>query len=204
MTGTGDAVSPVEPAMAHMLSFAVIGQERESADRIIRHCASARKSPQWEQFEKNPESLVPVMRSLEDGIENKAVHIQAFDTADVRAFARFSASMPEMTAVSRLVETVVETLAATSTLSSGGDGEIRIRLKSDILDGSSIRMEVKDGELKVIVEPASRAAEEILLKHQEAFQLQLAERMSAWRISVGVAAFDLRNHGGIDWRKKHE
>ena len=28
MTGTGEAVSPVEPVMAHMLSFAVIGQER--------------------------------------------------------------------------------------------------------------------------------------------------------------------------------
>jgi hypothetical protein len=101
---------------------------------------------------------------------------------------------PESVAVSHLVETVVETLAVTPTLSLTGEGEIHIKLKSDILDGSSIKIEVKNGELKVVVEPASRAAEEILLKSQEAFQNHLAERVTAWRINVGVATLDLRNN----------
>jgi hypothetical protein len=43
--------------------------------------------------------------------------------------------------------------------------------------------------------PASRAAEEMLLKTQESFQNQLAERVTAWRVNVGVAAFNSRQNG---------
>ena len=116
------------------------------------------------------------------------------DIASARVSQNTVVQTPESVVVSRLVETVVETLAVTPTLSSTGEGEIHIKLKSDILDGSSIKIEVKNGELKVIVEPASRAAEEILLKSQEAFQNHLAERVTAWRINVGVAVLDLRNN----------
>lgn len=116
------------------------------------------------------------------------------DIASARVSQNTVVQTPESAVVSRLVETVVETLAVTPTLSSTNEGEIRIQLKSDILDGSSIKIEVKNGELKVVVEPASRAAEEILLKSQEAFQNHLAERVTAWRINVGVAVLDLRNN----------
>ena len=116
------------------------------------------------------------------------------DIASARVSQNTVVQTPESAVVSRLVETVVETLAVTPTLSSTGEGEIHIKLKSDILDGSSIKIEVKNGELKVVVEPASRAAEEILLKSQEAFQNHLAERVTAWRINVGVAVLDLRNN----------
>jgi hypothetical protein len=118
--------------------------------------------------------------------------IQAFDTTALRMPENVRVQTTERAIVTRLVETVVETIAVTPALSSGGDGEIFIRLKPDILDGSSVRIEVKDGELKVVVVPASRAAEEILQKAQETFQNQLAERVTAWRVNVGVAAFDLR------------
>jgi hypothetical protein len=116
------------------------------------------------------------------------------DIASARVSQNTVVQTPESAVVSRLVETVVETLAVTPTLSSTGEGEIHIKLKSDILDGSSIKIEVKNGELKVVVEPASRAAEEIFLKSQEAFQNHLAERVTAWRINVGVAVLDLRNN----------
>ena len=116
------------------------------------------------------------------------------DIASARVSQNTVVQTPENAVVSRLVETVVETLAVTPTLSSTGEGEIHIKLKSDILDGSSIKIEVKNGELKVVVEPASRAAEEIFIKSQEAFQNHLAERVTAWRINVGVAVLDLRNN----------
>ena len=121
--------------------------------------------------------------------------IQAADVAGFRMSQNVYVQTPERVSVSRLVETVVETMAVSPALSSGGDGGLRIRLKADILDGSSVKMEVKGGELKIVVVPASRAAEEILLKAQESFQNQLAERVTAWRINVGIAAFDPR-HGG--------
>ena len=120
--------------------------------------------------------------------------VNLVDIASARVSQNTVVQTPESVVVSRLVETVVETLAVTPTLSSTGEGEIRIQLKSDILDGSSIKIEVKNGELKVVVEPASRAAEEILIKSQEAFQNHLAERVTAWRINVGVAVLDLRNN----------
>ena len=115
------------------------------------------------------------------------------DIASARVSQNTVVQTPESAVVSRLVETVVETLAVTPTLSSTGEGEIRIQLKSDILDGSSIKIEVKNGELKVVVEPASHTAEQILIKSQETFQNQLAERVTAWRVNVGIAAFDSRS-----------
>ena len=125
---------------------------------------------------------------------NEKPEVTLVDIASARVSQNTVVQTPESAVVSRLVETVVETLAVTPTLSSTGEGEIHIKLKSDILDGSSIKIEVKNGELKVVVEPASRAAEEILLKSQEAFQNHLAERVTAWRINVGVAVLDLRNN----------
>ena len=115
------------------------------------------------------------------------------DIASARVSQNTVVQTPESAVVSHLVETVVETLAVTPTLSSTGEGEIRIQLKSDILDGSSIKIEVKNGELKVVVEPASYIAEQILIKSQETFQNQLAERVTAWRVNVGIAAFDSRS-----------
>jgi hypothetical protein len=100
---------------------------------------------------------------------------------------------PDSVTVSRLVDTIVEKIAVSSTLMSNGEGEIRIQLKSDVLDGSSIKLEVRNGELKVVVEPASHIAEQILIKSQETFQNQLAERVTAWRVNVGIAAFDSRS-----------
>ena len=129
------------------------------------------------------------------GQESGKSGIQAADVAGVRMSQNVYVQTPERVSVSRLVETVVETMAVTPALATGGDGELRIRLKSDILDGSSVKMEVKGGELKIVVVPASRAAEEILLKAQESFQNQLAERVTAWRINVGIAAFDSRQSG---------
>ena len=125
---------------------------------------------------------------------NEKPEVTLVDIASARVSQNTVVQTPESAVVSHLVETVVETLAVMPTLSSTGEGEIHIKLKSDILDGSSIKIEVKNGELKVVVEPASRAAEEILLKSHEAFQNHLAERVTAWRINVGVAVLDLRNN----------
>ena len=125
---------------------------------------------------------------------NEKPEVTLVDIASARVSQNTVVQTPENAVVSHLVETVVETLAVTPALSSTGEGEIHIKLKADILDGSSVRIEVKKGELKVVVEPTSRAAEEMLLKSHEAFQNHLAERVTAWRINVGVAALDLRNN----------
>jgi hypothetical protein len=155
------------------------------ASRIEKHDRSQLKEIEKPVKEVLATSLAPADEKPE---------VTLVDIASARVSQNTVVQTPESVVVSRLVETVVETLAVTPTLSSTGEGEIHIKLKSDILDGSSIKMEVKNGELKIIIEPTTRAAEEILLKSQEAFQNHLAERVTAWRINVGVATLDLRNN----------
>jgi hypothetical protein len=130
-----------------------------------------------------------------DGHGFERMEVQSVGAVIVRMSENGHVQTPAGVNISHLVDTVAATVAATPAFSAGGEGELRIQLKPDVLDGSSIKIEVKGGELKIVVMPASRAAEEVLVKSQETFQHQLAERVTAWRINVGVAAFDLRNHG---------
>ena len=87
---------------------------------------------------------------------------------------------------------VAESIAVSPASGSSNEREIRIQLKADVLDGSSIKIETNGSELKITVVPASRVAEEMLLKNSELFQAQLAERVANWRINVGVAALSAR------------
>ena len=90
---------------------------------------------------------------------------------------------------------VAESIAVSSASGSSNESALRIRLKADVLDGSSIKIETNNSELKITVIPASRAAEEMLIRNCELFQAQLAERVANWRINVGVAALERRaNH----------
>lgn len=123
------------------------------------------------------------------------IQVKDFEKPLVNTAMSQQVQIPDSFTVSRLVDTIVEKIVVSSTLMSNGEGEISIQLKSNVLDGSSVKIEVKNGELKVVVEPASYIAEQILVKSQEMFQNQLAERVTAWRVNVGVAAFDSRNHG---------
>ena len=166
---------------------------RINKPEIVQTEAPRIEKPEYAQL-KEIEKPVKEVLATSLAPANEKPEVTLVDIASARVSQNTVVQTPESAVVSRLVETVVETLAVTPTLSSTGEGEIHIKLKSDILDGSSIKIEVKNGELKVVVEPASRAAEEILLKSQEAFQNHLAERVTAWRINVGVAVLDLRNN----------
>lgn len=109
------------------------------------------------------------------------------------------ADVPPQPSYSQLMvaaaEAVVEAMTVSAALSVKGEGEIHIQLKNDILDGSFVKLQAKGDELKIVITPASKIAEEIFVKHQEAFQSQLAERVVNWRINVGVVAWGTRSVG---------
>ena len=109
------------------------------------------------------------------------------------------ADVPPQPSYSQLMvaaaEAVVEAMTVSAALSVKGEGEIHIQLKNDILDGSFVKLQAKGGELKIVITPASKIAEEIFVKHQESFQSQLAERVVNWRINVGVVAWGTRSVG---------
>jgi hypothetical protein len=56
--------------------------------------------------------------------------------------------------VNEIVETVVDRISVTPTLAQG-EGEIRITLRPTVLDGSTVSLSAKGGELTVIVAPAT-------------------------------------------------
>ena len=56
--------------------------------------------------------------------------------------------------VNQIVETVVDEISVSSTLATGND-EIKITLRPTVLDGSTIKLSAKDGELTVAVIPAT-------------------------------------------------
>ncbi len=89
---------------------------------------------------------------------------------------------------------IVEAIQVSPTLKATGVGEIRIELSNEILDGSTVRFEVKKGgELQIIVHLATQDASRVLEKHLETFQSQLAERVTNWRVNVGMSAWQAKS-----------
>ncbi len=87
-------------------------------------------------------------------------------------------------------EAVVSTMTVSPELVKTGTGEIHIQLKKEILDGSSVRLEARGGELKIVLTPATQEAAAVLETHLESFRVHLAERVANWRINIGVTAWD--------------
>lgn len=132
----------------------------------------------------NP-SAMPTLPTMVMNI-NSSVQVQSHVSTPSAAHAQMMVAA---------AESVMEAIRISPTLATTGNGEINIQLKHDVLDGSVIRLEVKGGDLKILIVPTSSIVEEIFMKHQEAFQTHLAERVTQWRINVGVAQWGARTFG---------
>ncbi|MCQ2404012.1 MAG: hypothetical protein MJ202_09840, partial [Lentisphaeria bacterium] len=67
-----------------------------------------------------------------------------------------------------------------------GEGEIRLQLKTDVLDGTEIRIEVKSSALAVSFQPVTSEAQYLLERHVSQFEQHLAGRIHNYQISVSV------------------
>ena len=122
MIGMSEAIMPVVDGAAPSLPFVSFEDGSVAPERILHFAAPRKEMPQWEQFEEYPpQSLVSVAKSLEDGIEQSPVTVGMVQTERQGVFSSVDLT-PERVNISRLVETVVETIAVTSTISSNGDG----------------------------------------------------------------------------------
>ena len=94
------------------------------------------------------------------------------------------------TARSQEIVSAVETVAATVAVTPGlvqGDGEVRIVLKSNVLDGSEVKIEARGQTLQVSLTPATNDVAQVVERSLPQFQQQLAERISAFhRVSVVI------------------
>ncbi|MCR5413978.1 MAG: hypothetical protein K6F50_04540 [Kiritimatiellae bacterium] len=89
----------------------------------------------------------------------------------------------------REVVSAVETVAATVSVTPGlakGEGEVKIVLKPDVLDGSEIRVEAKGSALTVAITPATPEVAQIMERNISQFQQHLASRIPAFAVTVSV------------------
>ena len=90
--------------------------------------------------------------------------------------------------VNRIVETIVDQIAVTPSILKG-EGEVRMVLKPDLLDGSEITLSAKDGTLTVALTPSTVGAEQMIAAALPRLETALAEHASAFlHVSVAIIA----------------
>ncbi len=83
-------------------------------------------------------------------------------------------------------DAVAAEILATPDLAARGVGEIRIRLKPTVLDGSAVQVNVSGAEMAVVFHPATPDAAALLQARAPELAALLAERVPAWHASVAV------------------
>jgi hypothetical protein len=67
-----------------------------------------------------------------------------------------------------------------------GEGQLFVRLRSDVLGGSEVRLVAQANTLTVVVNPASQDVQAIVEANRTQFEQYLAEKVQSWRVSVVV------------------
>ena len=81
--------------------------------------------------------------------------------------------------VGKIVDAISEQIEIRPSL-VGGEGEIVIRLKPTVLDGSEIRLSAKDGILSMEIAPATPQAELVVARSVPQLERALAEHIPAF------------------------
>ena len=90
--------------------------------------------------------------------------------------------------VNNLVEAVVSQISVTPSLVRG-EGEVRMILKANVLDGSEITLSSKDGTLAVVVTPTTPEAAQTVAAAMPRLEVALAEHAPAFRqVAVKLVA----------------
>ena len=80
---------------------------------------------------------------------------------------------------------VADTILVTPSLVHG-EGEVTIRLRPTVLDGSEIRLEAKGEAITVALTPATPEVQRLAEQSQARFAAELAERIPSFQIAVVV------------------
>ena len=158
---------PAAPAPASPVSAAPV----PAAPEVERKVAD-RKSVQGDDVTVVAEVRVPV----ESLVAAQSAGIAVAVPEDVAASAR-------TIAIAQAVDKVVEAVSAQIEIRPSivnGEGEIVIRLKPTVLDGSEIKLAAKDGILSMEITPATPQAEQIVARSVPQLERALAEHIPAF------------------------
>jgi len=87
--------------------------------------------------------------------------------------------------ISEAVNAVAETIRVTPALERG-DGEVVVRLKPTVLDGSEIRLQAKGSAVTIEIHPATPEVARAVERSQAEFAQRLSERMPSFQFAVSV------------------
>ena len=96
-----------------------------------------------------------------------------------------SAASARTSELTEAAAAVTETIKVTPSLVRG-DGEVVIRLKPNVLDGSEIRLEARGTEVTIDIRPANADVAQAVERSQAQFAQQLSERLPSFQFTVAV------------------
>ena len=82
---------------------------------------------------------------------------------------------------------VADTILVTPSLVQG-EGEVVIRLKPTVLDGSEIRLEAKGTSITIDINPATAETARLIERSQVQFAQQLSERLPSFQFAVNLTS----------------
>ena len=133
-----------------------------------------------DQLGVNAEQVTPEASFIDD------LGADSLDTVElIMAFEEeFGAAIPEedaekLTTVGKVVEAVAAQILVTPSLVKG-EGELIVRLKSDVLDGSTIRLTAERGTLSVEISPATQSAQRAIVESALRLEAALSEHVAAF------------------------
>lgn len=153
--------------------------------------AAAAVSPRRKAVSAEEPSAVPAAPPPLQAAPAVPVPSAAADVAPVAApgavrAAEATAAAARTHEIAEAVESVVAAMEVTPGLAQG-NGEIRITLRPDVLDGSEIRLAVDGDALSVQVAPATGEVAALVERNIASFEQSLAERVPSFQIAVSVA-----------------
>ena len=189
------AVSPetlaaaVTGAVAQTAAFdASAAQVRETTAPVLASApAPASRAKPAEERDDAPAAAPQPLQAV-PFVETQAISAapSALPAAAIEAAAAASAASARTEVLAEAVEAVAETIRVSPDLATRGEGEIRIRLKPDVLDGTEIRLEAHGSDLTVAFHPATADTAALLERHAAELGQLLSARVVAWRVSVAV------------------
>ena len=150
---------------------------------------------------QTPDTFAKVAAEVSDDVDDvesaphiaalQPTHVVAGDASVMRdiianadALAASARTSEIAATVSEIVEAVSAQIEVTPSLIKG-EGEIVLRLKPTVLDGSEIKLTAKSGELSIVVAPATQHVAQVVSTNIPQLERALAEHLSAFsNISV--------------------
>jgi hypothetical protein len=153
------------------------------------------------------DSLGPTAKSAPERHDDNLEEVtapQAVDSSAVRAAAATPDTIQAATATSTVeidpsaasartaeiaeaAKSVASAIISTPSLVRG-DGEVVIRLKPNVLDGSEIKLEAKGKSITIEMHPATVEAAQAIERSRAQFVQQLTERMPTFQFTVAVTS----------------